>query len=49
MIYTFQIKKAVKLCFNAQNRDLTRLEPEQIDEYAQSRREKHLNAIEILR
>ena len=49
MIYTFQTKKAVKLCFNAQNRDLTRLEPEQIDEYAQRRQEKYLKAIEILR
>ena len=43
------IARAVKLADLAHNSDLTRLEPEQIDEYAQRRQEKYLKAIEILR
>ena len=43
------IARVVKLADLAHNSDLTRLEPEQIDEYARSRQEKYLKAIEILR
>ena len=46
MIYTSKTKKAMKLCFEAHNSDLTRLDT--VDEYALARNEKYRKARELL-